>query len=132
MSFLNVYFGTPTEQKRDQYKALYNELNTCLTNFNLKLKKVEEKVDNYSGSRPTMSESFIPEDVFAVSEASVKRKVEEISGHQSLDSGKLSQAVDAAYQRYLYYAQLAEQERLAREAEERRRRSEAEKQNRRR
>lgn len=120
MSFLDAWFGTPTEQKREQYKALYNDLNAYLTDFNAKLKTMEEKVSTYTGSRPTMSESFIPEDVFSVSEVSVKGKIDTVASHQSTDATKLSHAVDAAYQRYQHYARLAEQERLEREAEQRR------------
>lgn len=36
---------TDTEKKREQYKALYNDLNSQLKSFNSKLKTMEGKVD---------------------------------------------------------------------------------------
>ena len=102
MSFLDTWFGTPTEKKREQYKALYNALNSQLKSFKAKLKTMEGKVDSYNSS------------------------------HQSSDVSKLSRAVDAAYERYQYYARLAEQERREREAEARRQAEERRKRNRRR
>lgn len=120
MGFWAARFGTPTEKKREQYKALYDDLDRCWTDFYAKLKKVTEKVSNYTDSRVTMSESFIPEDVFSTSESSVKEKVMKLKSNQEADSTNLIFAIDAAYQRYQYYAQLAEDERIEREAEQRR------------
>lgn len=135
MSLWDLWFGTPTEKKREEYRALYDDLNSQLTNFKAKLKTMEGKVEQYIGSRPDISESFIPEDVFSASERNVKFKIEAVKSNQSSDMARLSQAVDAAYQRYQYYARLAEQERLEREAEQRRqaerRRREAAERNRR-
>lgn len=132
MSFLDTWFGTPTEKKREQYKALYNALNSQLKSFKAKLKTMEGKVDSYNSSRPSMSLSIIPEDVFSDSENRVKTKVESVISNQSNDVSKLSRAVDAAYERYQYYARLAEQERREREAEARRQAEERRKRNRRR
>lgn len=132
MSFLDTWFGTPTEKKREQYKALYSALNSQLKSFKAKLKTMEGKVDSYNSSRPSMSLSIIPEDVFSDSENRVKTKVESVISNQSSDVSKLSRAVDAAYERYQYYARLAEQERREREAEARRQAEERRKRNRRR
>ena len=132
MSFLDTWFGTPTEKKREQYKTLYNALNSQLKSFKAKLKTMEGKVDSYNSSRPSMSLSIIPEDVFSDSENRVKTKVESVISNQSSDVSKLSRAVDAAYERYQYYARLAEQERREREAEARRQAEERRKRNRRR
>ena len=132
MSFLDTWFGTPTEKKREQYKTLYNALNSQLKSFKAKLKTMEGKVDSYNSSRPSMSLSIIPEDVFSDSENRVKTKVESVISNQSSDISKLSRAVDAAYERYQYYARLAEQERREREAEARRQAEERRKRNRRR
>lgn len=120
MSLWASWFGTPTEKKREQYRALYHDLNNQLNDFNTKLRTMKGKVDNYVGGRPGMSESFIPEDVFSGSERNVKNKIEAIRNNQSTDATRLSRAVDAAFQRYQHYARLAEQERIAREAEQRR------------
>lgn len=111
MSLWYAWFGTPTEKKREQYKTLYNDLNSQLKSFKTKLKMIEGKVDSYNSSRPSMSLSIIPEDVFSDSENRVKTKVESVISNQSSDVRKLSRAVDAAYERYQYYARLAEQER---------------------
>lgn len=116
MSLWDAWFGTPTEKKREQYKALYNDLKGQLRDFNAKLKTIEGKVDNYNHSRPTMSSSYIPEDVFSESEKNVHTKVESVRQTQSSDATSLSSAVDAAYERYQHYARLAEQERQEREA----------------
>ena len=132
MSLWDAWFGTPTEKKREQYKSLYNDLNSQLKNFNAKLKILEGKIDSYNGFRPSMSSSFIPEDIFSDSEARVKNKVETVKTNQSSDSKRLSSAVDAAQERYQYYARLAEQERQEREAEARRQAEERRKRNRRR
>ncbi|KXT81282.1 hypothetical protein [Streptococcus oralis] len=64
MSLWDALFGTDTEKKREQYKALYNDLNSQLKSFEEKLKEMEGKVDSYNNSRPSMSTSFIPEDCF--------------------------------------------------------------------
>ena len=132
MSLWDAWFGTPTEKKREQYKTLYNDLNSQLKSFKTKLKMIEGKVDSYNSSRPSMSLSIIPEDVFSDSENRVKTKVESVISNQSSDVIKLSRAVDAAYERYQYYARLAEQERREREAEARRQAEERRKRNRRR
>ncbi|NMD84494.1 MULTISPECIES: hypothetical protein [Streptococcus] len=132
MSLWDAWFGTPTEKKREQYKTLYNDLNSQLKSFKTKLKMIEGKVDSYNSSRPSMSLSIIPEDVFSDSENRVKTKVESVISNQSSDVSKLSRAVDAAYERYQYYARLAEQERREREAEARRQAEERRKRNRRR
>ena len=81
---------------------------------------MEGKVDSYNNSRPSMSTSYIPEDVFSDSEGRVKGKVDTVRTNQSSDAKNLSSAVDAAYERYKYYDRLAEQERKDREAEARR------------
>ena len=120
MSFWDAWFGTPTEKKREQYRTLYNDLNSQLKTFKAKLKTMEGKVDSYNNSRPSMSTSYIPEDVFSDSEGRVKRKVDTVRTNQSSDAKNLSSAVDAAYERYKYYDRLAEQERKEREAEARR------------
>lgn len=132
MSLWYAWFGTPTEKKREQYKTLYNDLNSQLKSFKTKLKMIEGKVDSYNSSRPSMSLSIIPEDVFSDSENRVKTKVESVISNQSSDVRKLSRAVDAAYERYQYYARLAEQELREREAEARRQAEERRKRNRRR
>lgn len=120
MSFWDAWFGTPTEKKREQYRTLYNDLNSQLKTFKAKLKTMEGKVDSYNNSRPSMSTSYIPEDVFSDSEGRVKGKVDTVRTNQSSDVKNLSSAVDAAYERYKYYDRLAEQERKEREAEARR------------
>ena len=120
MSFWDAWFGTPTEKKREQYRTLYNDLNSQLKTFKAKLKTMEGKVDSYNNSRPSMSTSYIPEDVFSDSEGRVKGKVDTVRTNQSRDAKNLSSAVDAAYERYKYYDRLAEQERKEREAEARR------------
>lgn len=120
MSFWDAWFGTPTEKKREQYRTLYNDLNSQLKTFKSKLKTMEGKVDSYNNSRPSMSTSYIPEDVFSDSEGRVKGKVDTVRTNQSSDAKNLSTAVDAAYERYKYYDRLAEQERKEREAEARR------------
>ena len=120
MSFWDAWFGTPTEKKREQYRTLYNDLNSQLKTFKAKLKTMEGKVDSYNNSRPSMSTSYIPEDVFSDSEGRVKGKVDTVRTNQSSDEKNLSSAVDAAYERYKYYDRLAEQERKEREAEARR------------
>jgi len=38
MSFWDAWFGTPTEKKREQYRTLYNDLNSQLKTFKAKLK----------------------------------------------------------------------------------------------
>ena len=120
MSFWDAWSGTPTEKKREQYRTLYNDLNSQLKTFKTKLKTMEGKVDSYNNSRPSMSTSYIPEDVFSDSEGRVKGKVDTVRTNQSSDAKNLSSAVDAAYERYKYYDRLAEQERKEREAEARR------------
>ena len=45
MSFWDAWFGTPTEKKREQYRTLYNDLNSQLKTFKAKLKTMEGKVD---------------------------------------------------------------------------------------
>ena len=132
MSLWDAWFGTDTEKKREQYKALYNDLNSQLKRFKEKLKEMEGKVDSYNNSRPSMSTSFIPEDVFSDSEGRVKGKVDTVRTNQSSDAKSLSSAVDAAYERYKYYDRLAEEERKEREAEARRQAEERKNRNKRR
>ena len=132
MSLWYAWFGTPTEKKREQYKTLYNDLNSQLKSFKTKLKMIEGKVDSYNSSLHSVSLSITSGDVFSDSENRVKTKVESVISNQSSDVRKLSRAVDAAYERYQYYARLAEQERREREAEARRQAEERRKRNRRR
>lgn len=122
MSIWHAWFGTATEKKREQYRNLYNDLKSKESDFKRRLKTMKTKVSNYKSNRPTMSDAFIPEDVFSASEKNVASKVSSVRDNQSKDARALSDAVDAAYQRYRHYAQLAEQERIEREAEARRQR----------
>lgn len=126
-----MFFGfgsTATEQKRDKYYKLYKELLKLSQKFDTTLKSLTTMVENYSSSRPSMDTSYIPEDVFGESESNVHSKVILVSSNQTADSGKLAEAVTAAYSRYEYYKQLAiieEQERT--EAERKRKEAAKEK-----
>ncbi|HEM3598595.1 TPA: hypothetical protein U1C28_001726 [Streptococcus suis] len=118
--------GTPTEQKRDQYKRLYNKLLSLSQDFDRKEKQLSQRVDTYLSNRANMEASYIPEDVFSNSESTARSKVVLLKSHQSSDGAKLAEAVSAAYSRYQYYHRLAiqEAEERRREAERRRRKAE--------
>ena len=115
--------GTPTEQKRDQYKRLYDQLLSLSQDFDTKAKQLNQHVDDYLSARPTMSASSIPEDVFSDSESRARSQVVLLKSNQTSDGAKLAEAVSAAYSRYQYYDRLAIQE-----AEERQREAESRKQ----
>lgn len=106
---------TESEKKRDYYRKLYEGLDDYLTRFDKKLKTMEKNIETYESNRPFMSEAYIPEDIFNKSESSVKLKIRTVFNCQSMDAIKLSNAVDMAYERYKYYEQLVEQERLEEE-----------------
>ncbi len=99
-------------KEREQYKALYSDLNSQLKSFNSKLKTMEGK----SIAVPILDlpnvQVFIPEDVFG----EWWRSSEKLMLYEpiSLATQSLSSAVDAAYERYKYYERLAEQERRER------------------
>lgn len=78
--------GLAHQKKREQYRTLYNDLNSQLKTFKAKLKMMEGKVDSYNNSRPSMSTSYIPEDVFSDSEGRVKGKVDTVRTNQSSDA----------------------------------------------
>ena len=61
-------------------------MNSQLKTFKAKLKTMEGKVDSYNNSRPSMSTSYIPEDVFSDSEGRVKGKVDTVRTNQSSDA----------------------------------------------
>ena len=44
MSLWASWFGTPTEKKREQYRALYHDLKNQLSNFNSKLRTMVERL----------------------------------------------------------------------------------------
>lgn len=122
MSWWYAWFGTETEKKREQYRSLYHDLKSKQSQFDNQLKTMKTRISNYNSNRPWMTETFIPEDVFSVSEKSVRSKVGSVRDNQSTDGKALADAVDAAYRRFLYYENLAEQERIQREAEARKQR----------
>lgn len=80
-------------KEKEQYRTLYNDLNSQLKIFKTKLKTMEGKVDSYNNSRPSMSTSYIP-DVFSDSEGRVKGKVDTVRTNQSSDAKNLSSAID--------------------------------------
>lgn len=110
MSLWDEIAGTPTEKKRGRYADLRDDLNRQLEAFNLKLQILEERVEAYRNSRPSLNSAIIPEDVFATSEKSVKEKLETILSHQKEDRKKLEQAKNNAHERWKHYAALAQKE----------------------
>ena len=120
MNIIAEWFGTDTEKKRERYRALYNDLKSCYTDYKSDLKILEGKIEGYENSRPEMSNSYIPEDEFSGREKRIKTRVGIVKGCLAADADSLSEAVDAAYARYKYYEKLAEEEHREREAAARR------------
>ena len=58
MSLWDALFGTDTEKKREQYKALYNDLNSQLKSFEEKLKAMEGKVDTVRTNQSSDAKSL--------------------------------------------------------------------------
>jgi len=108
--------GTEAEKKRDDYYELWNNLKLALKKHDAAMSLINEAYNSYKGSIPFLSPVKIPSDDFEPKRAEKTREMEKYVDYEDLKTIDLTKAKDIAYEKYLHYKKIAEEE--ARERKE--------------
>jgi hypothetical protein len=117
-------FRTETEKKRDNYYDLYKSLQDALKEHNRKVAQAEASYSSYIGSVPSLSNFKIPSNDFDPKREELSRKLNKHFNEEKQKRSELDRASNQAYQRYIYYKNLAIREAEAKAEKERREREE--------
>lgn len=117
-------FRTDTEKKRDNYYDLYRELQNALKEHNNKVAQAEASYSSYIGSVPNLSNFKIPSNDFDPKREELSRKLNKHFNEEKQKRSDLDRASNQAYQRYVYYKNLAIREAEAKAEKEREEREE--------
>ena len=118
------FFRTDTEKKRDNYYDLYRELQNALKEHNKKVAQAEASYSSYIGSVPNLSNFKIPSNDFDPKREELSRKLNKHFNEEKQKRSDLDRASNQAYQRYVYYKNLAIREAEAKAERERKEREE--------
>ena len=118
------FFRTDTERKRDNYYDLYRELQNALKEHNKKVAQAEASYSSYIGSVPNLSNFKIPSNDFDPKREELSRKLNKHFNEEKQKRSDLDRASNQAYQRYVYYKNLAIREAEAKAERERKEREE--------
>ncbi|MGE6260578.1 chorismate synthase [Heyndrickxia sporothermodurans] len=117
-------FATATERKRDQYDKLHSKLKAALQDHDNYVSKATSAYQNYIRSVPYLSNSDIPSNDFDPKRQELNRKLNQYFDNEKDKRDSLVSAIDKAYERYVYYKNLAikeaeaERERIEKELRE--------------
>lgn len=115
--------GTNTAWKRDQYSALVGRLSNAISTHDQKVSQANEVYQSYTHSVPNLSNSKIPSNDFYVKRGELDGKLTKYFSNDEQKRGSLFSAKNIAYQKYIYYRDLAiKEEEERREQEEQARR----------
>jgi hypothetical protein len=117
-------FRTETEKKRDNYYDLYKSLQDALKEHNRKVAQAEASYSSYISSVPSLSDFKIPSNDFGPKREELNRKLNKHFSEEKQKRSELDRASNQAYQRYVYYKNLAIREAEAKAEKERKEREE--------
>ena len=115
------WFKTDAEKKRDDYHELYEKLRSAISEHDKKVSEAQSAYGSYIGTVPNLSNSKIPSNDFEISREQLNEKLKRYFQLDQEKRHSLVAAKDKAYERYVYYKNLAikeaEAERARRERE---------------
>lgn len=118
------WFKTATERKRDDYYKLYQKLGDALSEHDEKVSEANSAHSSYVGTVPNLSNTKIPSNDFEVSREKLNSELLDYFQQDKDKRSSLVSAKNQAYERYIYYKNLAireAEEKARREREERER-----------
>lgn len=121
------WFKTATEKKRDDYHRLYEKLHAALSDFDQNVSEAEGIYESYAGKAAHLSSSDIPSNDFEPKRRELNQKLNKYFQLEKQKRSSLVSAKNKAYERYIYYTNLAikeARERAEREERERKERME--------
>ncbi|ASS89168.1 chorismate synthase [Aeribacillus composti] len=121
------WFKTATEKKRDDYHKLYEKLHDALSDYDQNVSEAEGIYESYVGKAAHLSSSDIPSNDFEPKRQELNQKLNKYFQLEKQKRSSLVSAKNKAYERYIYYKNLAikeARERAEREERERKERME--------
>lgn len=101
------FFKTPTEQKRDKYYSLYQNLKDCETYHQKKVSEAQSTFDSYKNSVPNFSNSKIPSKDFDQKREALTTDVATYLAEEEKKKAGLKSAKQQAKAQYEMYKALA-------------------------
>ncbi len=115
------WFKSGTERKREEYYELYEKLKSAISKHDHKVSEANAAYSSYLGTIPNLSNTKIPSNDFETSREKVTDKLKQYFQADQEKRASLVAAKNQAYERYVYYKNLAiqeaEAERVRREKE---------------
>src|SRR3954454_8890501 len=109
MSVLN-WFKNGTERKREEYYELYEKLKSAISEHDHKVSEANAAYSSYLGTIPNLSNTNIPSNDFETSREELTNKLKQYFQADQEKRASLVAAKNQAYERYVYYKNLAIQE----------------------
>jgi len=106
--------GTEAERKRDQYYRLHGKLENALSKHNRLVNDIQSTINGYQSTIPYLSSDKIPSDDFEPKREDLTTKIQEYFEYEKSKTADLSSAKNTAYEKYLHYKRIAEEEARAR------------------
>ncbi|MDS9473273.1 hypothetical protein [Sporosarcina pasteurii] len=110
----SFFVRTESDRKRDEYNKLHGNLQRALDKHDKIVAEAEAAYSSYTGSVPNLSNTKVPSNDFDPKREELTRKLSRYLSDEKRKRSDLVSAKNQAYQRYVYYKNLA-----LREAEER-------------
>lgn len=115
----SFWVKTESDRKRDAYDKLHVKLQAALDKHDKKVAEAEASYSSYSGSVPNLSNTKIPSNDFDPKREELTERLNNYFNEEKQKRSELLSASNQAYERYIYYKNLAMKEEQAR-AEKRR------------
>ncbi|WLV24296.1 hypothetical protein QR721_11720 [Aciduricibacillus chroicocephali] len=109
-----LFGGTEAERKRDEYKRLHGKLEDALTDHNKYIKDIQAAINGYQAAIPALSSDKIPSDDFEPKREEKTALLNKYFEYEKSKTSDLTNAKNTAYEKYLHYKRIAEEEARAR------------------
>jgi hypothetical protein len=97
------WFDTETENKRDAYMKLYQEIEDTIAEHDKLVSEAESAYSSYKSGIPCMPEGAIPTSDYIPAQERLDQKLVDYLDSEIEHRGKLVRARNDAYERYIYY-----------------------------
>lgn len=101
------FFKTPTEQSRDQYYNLYQDLKDCESYHDKKVTEARETFNSYKSSVPNFSNSKVPSKDFDTKREQLTTDLETYINEEASKKSDLTAAKKKAKEQYEHYKNMA-------------------------
>lgn len=115
----SFFVKTENDRKRDDYDKLHSKLQDALVKHDKKAAAAEESYSGYIGSVPNLSNNKIPSNDFDPKREELNRKLDKYFDEEKQKRRELHSVSNQAYQRYIYYKNLAMKEAVVRKEKRR-------------